>query len=248
MSGTIPSRRHELFNPKLFWPFIFATVAVAFSGSALYDFIKGCVGVAEFRWRYLVLFLVGLVVVRAWAELIERQIEQSIVRPRTRPAPQKKGLIALCSKEPVVRMAINHHLPELKHAWLIVSEETKSIADNLRKDFGDSVVEMRQIENEADCHEVAQMVREIIEQRPKDMFPQDIIVDFTGLTKPATAGAVLGALQLGAPLQYTGSIRIGDGLEPIRPEEIVLNYDVKPSFDLPPKAGLPQDSSQDSSQ
>jgi hypothetical protein len=69
------------------------------------------------------------------------------------------------------------------------------------------------------------------------MSPQDIIVDFTGLTKPATVGAVLGALQLGGQLQYTGSIRIGEVPEPIRPEEIVLNYQVVPKFDLAPKAG-----------
>lgn len=245
MPGVMPSRKHELFNPKLFWPFVFATVTVAFSGNALYDFIKGCIGATEFRWVYLFFFVFGLAVVGALAELIERQIAESIVSPKTRPAPQKKGLIFLCSKEPVVRMAINHHLPELKRAWLIVSQETKPIADNLRKDFGDAVVQIRQITNAADCHEAAKLVREIIEHRPENMTPQDIIVDFTGLPKPATVGAVLVALQLGAPLEYTGSITIGDVLDPIRPEEIVLNYDVAPKSEVLPKDGLAHGPSQE---
>lgn len=215
------------FDPKLFWPFILASVCVGLSGNALYEFVKSFF--VENSTAPLISGLTcvtGIAVVWVLAQVISRELRREIVSPHTGPAPHKKGLIVLCSNEEVVRKAISYHGVGLQFVWLIVSSKSKPVADRLKEESGGSPnIEIRTVENEAGCREIATVVRQILENTPEGLSVEDIIVDFTGLTKPATVGAVLSALQLGALLQYTGSIELpGGGKSPLDPEQIQLSY------------------------
>jgi hypothetical protein len=65
---------------------------------------------------------------------------------------------------------------------------------------------------------------------PEGLTSSDVITDFTGLTKPASAGAILACLSPDRPLQYVQPIfeMRGDGMRVIGagdPIEIVIDYE-----------------------
>jgi hypothetical protein len=158
-----------------------------------------------------------------------------------------KWLIALASPGAGIETAekaIRFHLPALEKVWLLCSKgeatESKPAAIGLREKLvGKAFLTIEQFElvelDVADFN-TPQKVREKIEgiyaQLPEDLSPRDVIVDITGGTKLATAGAFLAGLPPGRHLEYVppvpGKVSAGGGgLQPDEPVQIEIDLTVK---------------------
>jgi len=230
----LPSTIGIFFEPKLAVPFLAGTTSLAIVSMALYDLIKDAINEHAFHVRYLLLAIVvlGILLIAAHS-LKKRYLEAThIISPKGSTAPQKKALIVLGSEEAVVRKAIGHHLPVLERAWIIATDRDTDMARRVKDDFAQrgKTVEVRGIADPADWYETSRLVRAIVDQRSEALAPADIIVDITGMTKPASIGAFLGALQTGAQLQYTPRRETvspqGTTREPMDPIRLEINYDV----------------------
>jgi hypothetical protein len=233
--GTLVPPTITLFlEPKLFRPFVVGTTSLAIFAMALYDFLKDLVNAGEFHWRFPLLGVVSFLFMLMAAHLFKkRYIEVThITPPKSPPAPKKKGLVVLGSDQAVVQKAIEHHGSTLKYAWIIASEQTKGMATAVKGKLQstDRAIEVQVISNPGDWHGVSLLVRDLLEHNPRELGAGDIIVDLTGLTKPASIGAFLGALQAGGLIQYTpGKYTTGPQgrtIEPLEPVQIVINYSV----------------------
>jgi len=233
----LPDLGPLFFDRRFSIPFVFATTIVAFSANALYDFAKDWTNSGELHWKYLLLYLLGFLVILLAGMHLKKVIGDitRIVHPGSAPPAKKKALIALCSNEDVVRKALTFHFPELQRAWLLATAKSNPTARKLKEEAAREgcTVEVIDIKNEADWHEVSISVREILQLARMNFLPSEIILDFTGLTKPASVGAVLSAVQFHTTLQYIGSKEEEGRKIPTDPAEISLNYEVTPEFDLP---------------
>jgi len=233
--GTLVPPTITLFlEPKLFWPFVFGTTSLGILAMALYDFLKDLVNAGELHWRFLLLGHISFLCLLLAAHRFKKgYIEVThITPPKSPPAPRKKGLIVLGSDKAVVQRAIEHHGAGLMYAWIIASKQTEDIANEVKEKLQrpNNRIEVRLISNPGDWQEVSLIVRDLLENRPRELAAGDIIVDLTGLTKPASIGAFLGALQGGGLIQYTPGRYTtgpqGKTIEPLEPVQIVINYGV----------------------
>jgi hypothetical protein len=237
----LPPRIRDFFDPRFVLLFAIGATVVAFAANALYDFAKGLVRLQDFRWRYLFLFGgAGLsLFIGAWALKVE--IEETIVlRSGKKRAPPKRALIVLSSSPEIVKKAIEHHLSELGFGWLLMSKETAPWTQEMARLYTNKErkITARQLSNPADWREVADLVHEILSDLPGGLQPKDVVLDFTGLPKPATVGAALAALHMGAPMQWIPQTTTvsADGKKtqtPGEPEEQDIDYHVFPASARP---------------
>ncbi len=237
----LPPRIKDFFDSRFVVLFAIGATVVAFAANALYDFAKGILGLQDFRWRYLFLFAgSGLALIGgAWGLKARIEAYYKTTSGKKR-APPKRGLIVLSSNPEIVKKAIEHHLRELGVAWVLMSKETAQWTKALTRQYNqdERKVTTLLLSNPADWREVANLVQQILSDLPGGLQPKDVIVDFTGLPKPASVGAALAALHMGAPLQWisqtttvnpdgTKLVNVGD------PEEQDIDYQVFPPSTQP---------------
>jgi hypothetical protein len=234
----LPDLGPLFFDRRFSIALVFATTIVGFSGDALYDFAKDWAVSNERHWKYLFLYVLGILVVFLLGVYLKKVYAEitHIVHPGSEPPAKKQALIVLCSNEDVARKAVMFHQPELKQAWLLATDKTNPWACKLRDEATtqDCSVEVIHIKNEADWREVSGAVRDILLRACAKYLPSNIIVDFTGMTKPASVGAALSALQFRTALQYIGAKEEGEIKIPLDPAEVKINYEVTPSFAITP--------------
>lgn len=164
------------------------------------------------------LTLVGRITPVRW-ELVPREMK---------PQP-KAGLIALTGpgraneekniEDDVTYIAIRYHLDagRLKYVWLLASNEGMKNANQLRELFNARVtVEIVPIQNILTINETYAAVRAVYTRKADQMgIPtEDLIADYTGGTKPMSAGMILACANL-LPMQFISG-RAGAKSTPIQ--------------------------------
>lgn len=159
-----------------------------------------------------------------------------------RPAPeQRKGLIVMVTRAPTARKAIDYHLPELEHLWLVTTPEMRSAANDLRtfvegyeandKKRKGHILELDQ---EYDANQCYYLVRSVYEEgaAAAGLVPKDVIADMTGGTKPMTAGMVLACIDVNASLEHVPTKFTGAGQPslPLDPIEVLFGRAGKPGM------------------
>ena len=142
---------------------------------------------------------------------------------------KRRGIIVLVSNEKVALKAIEWHQPVLERCWLVQSSRSADAAKNISTKFETEleplVFHSVSVVEAFDAHEVSKCITTIHASLPDLGFEaKDVIVDFTGMTSPASVGAVMGALSVGMPLQYTPS-KYDKELQPTGPgDPVELKY------------------------
>lgn len=165
----------------------------------------------------LVIVVLGVLLILNLVNILTQQNRDWVLVKRERQPPKFRGLIILVGKgktgenplETGVKPAIEYHLSSegeigLEYVWLIPSQASIHVAEAFREKFETQVkIFMCDIFNEFTVQSTYDMVRSIYEQKISayHLLPEEVISDFTGGTKPMSAGMVL-ACQDKYPMQY----------------------------------------------
>jgi hypothetical protein len=187
----------------------------------------------------IVLAIVAPVLAKRWlGERVEPSVSFEPARPR-------KWLVVLASPPPGIETAekaIRHHLPALEKVWLLcsrgVDKESEPAALGLKASLERAgllrpeqvTVLPLSIAHFQDPEKVREAVEGIYDRLPEDLDEADVIVDVTGGTKLATAGALLAGLPPGRFLEYVPAVKFderGRGEEPGPPIEIAIDYVIR---------------------
>jgi len=123
--------------------------------------------------------------------------------------PQKfEGLILLLTNQDTAREAIQHHMPALKHVWLIVTPEKQKDVSALTGEFPNLPFSTLPISNLYDTQSCYDAVRQIYRRRTRDVkiSPKNTISDITGGTKPMTMGMIVACIEGGFPIEHVPTV------------------------------------------
>ncbi|MDZ7360739.1 MAG: hypothetical protein ONB46_08445 [candidate division KSB1 bacterium] len=223
------------FDPRVFPLFVIGSLALAAAGNSVYDLLKDWLG--DFPLAHFKILLLTMAVLIGAAILLSSILrllrrEQLVITGR--PNPQtRKGLIFLVSQPDTLTKAYTYHQPTLAHCWLIATTSSLELAQNFRETHAapDKNILIEVLNDEFDWQECKTIIDKIYSHLPKGITQSDVITDFTGLTKPASAGAILACLSPDRPLEYIPAIyeMRGDRRVPVGagdPIEIVINYEL----------------------
>lgn len=141
------------------------------------------------------------------------------------PEP-KKGIILLVSNPNSAKYAIDYHLPVLEQVWLIPSNDTavehygygtrqqalqiEAYCQALQNQAGQSLtVKIESGVSPAEAQETYDVVNRIF--RTSRHFPNELIADFTGGTKPMSVGMIMACLPRLRELEYVSGTRDEQG-------------------------------------
>ncbi|MGH7456162.1 MAG: hypothetical protein ACRENG_32710, partial [bacterium] len=112
------------------------------------------------------------------------------------------------SQKDTLAKAFAHHQPALSQCWLIASADTLNVANEFKEEHEveGRAIHLKVIDDPFDWQETKRLIDEIYSALPEGWSESDMITDFTGLTKPASMGAILSCLIPGRPLQYVPAI------------------------------------------
>lgn len=211
------SATQALFNPGAIIPFIVGSLSLGILSSSLYDLLKALTvkdpNGAVFGLARIAIstFLILIAMVVILAVIITRLANSKRVAKSIAGPVKRKGLIFLVSNEVPARKAIEFHLAELEHLWLICSESTKGIAEGLAQSYagsGKGKLTVHPLDVVEDAHvndplEFRRRVNGIYDRLPPGIGPGDVISDYLGMTAHASVGMVLACLEADRPLEYT---------------------------------------------
>ncbi len=170
----------------------------------------------------------------AWTltRLLRRGNHSAVIGKR--PPRARVGLIVLVSNNlEALRKAIEWHGEELKNCWLICSPlsapNARILEEELVAQGKDACLEL--VNDVYDPIKFLEKVTEISKRATTaNINPDDLILDFTGMTSIASVGCVLACLQTHLPLQYTPAVSNPNmkALIPLDPMEITLDYSIQP--------------------
>ncbi len=204
-----------LFSPeRSLSRFIVGTAALTVVVQFIYDICKdnyGSGGAAV-----LAIILILIVAAIFWLDY-QQAHSKSSSRPQETPISPHQGLILLISpnrKAPAL-LAVEHHLPMLKHCWLLSSQESLETAEELAVEIKsrwqqvnifpvhDTRVDPENIES------TYSMVTRIYENMASTLglAEKDIVADITGGQKPMTAGMAVACYSLNRKMQYLKALR-----------------------------------------
>ena len=209
----------ELLRNRNLTLYVLFVALLSVLGNALYELLKG-------KWQEviapLLVSVIGIVLLavllshrfRVWLshrrEPVRLRVETS---SRVTPA---KGLIVFVAvgrgKSSAVEAADYHARGgALEHLWLVTSkfapavEEAKSVSSELRGRY--PLINVHEIESLPDIYDI-KLIKSRLEEIRRQAIEEsrvpeeDLICDFTALTKSASAGMILACLPRGRRLQY----------------------------------------------
>lgn len=157
---------------------------------------------AKFIGIILLIIITGFIGFLVLQKTREKARIKSIHQEEGQVKPHK-GLIAIVSpvkENNVAEVAIKHHLDELEHCWLLVTEDSMDVYQDFVERFtkyrkGETITfEKVLINNPDDPGEVFEKVEAIYNGlKTKDLREKDVIADYTGGKKSQSAGMVLAA-------------------------------------------------------
>jgi len=170
-----------------------------------------------------------------------RQLARLTVRPESseRAPEPAKALIAMVSAgggRVTALAAAEHHIQRLDHLWLITTRTAEADALFVSERItalkpGIAIHPIRIIDDKHTIDEVKVVVEMLRRKAIQECggAERDVICDFTGLTKHASAGMVLACAPRLARLQYVTPATkdsAGHGLTPGRPIEVGIAYQI----------------------
>jgi hypothetical protein len=238
---SLKSSFRVMLGSEVVLPFILGSTVLGLFGNALYALIESLVEGRGFSAPAVAVLLFSVAVFGGVALYIwwraQRNLPRSVAVPGGRMAPQKRrGIILLISAnqrfvEAALRSAL-YHKPALEYAWLVYTNESEAVKDDIRAELIKAGLAPACI---TDCHltdpldplEVYRLVDRIYLVLPPALAPNDVILDFLGLTAVCSVGAVLACMRPGRPIQYTPPAPRQTGLHPADPIEIPLTWAIE---------------------
>lgn len=207
-------------------------VLLAVMGNMLTDWLKHYLGSTPGR-----LFLIFGVTALALAILVTAAyaagaIRKKLSEPRMyavegKPRPEKrKGLIAFVSlkQRDHLEKALTYHSGELQRAWLIATEDAKPLAIEIREQYEAVVpISIVDLADQWELTEAKSVVERIYEEDLDKLREEDVIADFTGGTKPMTAGMIFACMTPSRKLQYVPADYRNKDPKPLDPIEYALD-------------------------
>lgn len=224
----------SFFEFRAIAPFLVGATALAMAGNGCYDLARHLLERADVPplMNPLVIIvsavlIVLLMVVFLW--LWAKKQRRAVAITGSEPAAKRKGLIVLVSNVAVSQKAADWHMPGLRHCWLVHSGATAKQASEVAATLASKPglkVHLVDVVDGFNAMEVAACVNAIhADLAALGLAAKDVILDFTGMTAPASVGAAVAALALGMPLQYTPT-DYDENLKPTGPADPVeLHYD-----------------------
>lgn len=199
-----------LFTPEVIAPFLVGSLALGVASDAIYDLLKDYHGGGSAAyWQILLLAAIALLIAAMvmFLVLIRRTRERVLVINKPHPAT-RKGLIVLVSQQDTLRKAFDYHQATLERGWLIATAQSWALATEFKSQHENNArqIELLLLRDEFDWQECKTSIDKVFQQLPAGWQNDDVITDFTGLTKLATAGAILASLVANRPMQYVPGI------------------------------------------
>lgn len=224
-----------LFTPVVIAPFLIGTLALGVASAAVYDLLQDKLGNDVFsHLRILVLSAIILVTATFVFYLAFAMRSRERLLAINKPHPLKrKGLVFLVSQRDTLHKAFAYHQPVLERCWLIATSQSWMMATEFKSQHENEIhkIELVPLRDEFDWEECKNIIDGIYQQLPAGWQIDDAITDFTGLTKLATAGAILASMAADRPMQYVPGIyeeqegrRVA--IEPTDPIEIVIDRQI----------------------
>jgi hypothetical protein len=183
----------KFFTPETLPPFLFGAIVLSVLGNAVTTILFNLIG--NSTTPSAIAIIIGTMLIFAFcvwtiAKLSER-VTPAVDLDKA-PPDRHRGLILLVSREEPCRQAISYHLPTLECCWLICSNQTLTIAQDLKAEFPNvNIPEPWVIHDIYDPVEFNQVIRKIYENLPPKWTVEDVIADFTGMTAQGSVGMVL---------------------------------------------------------
>lgn len=197
----------RFFTSQAIVPILVGSLALGVAGNALFGILTNWLG-TSYSAMVQIIFISLLVLagaVLAFMYLASRIRSDDLEFDKQTPKG-RRGLILLVSNEQACRTAIEWHLQTLEYCWLIFSERTEGIAQNLQMDYGaHKKIDLVRVYDVYDLFQFKEKVDHIYTHLPPGLAEQDVILDFTGMTAFASVGAVLACLNKDRPIQYVGA-------------------------------------------
>jgi hypothetical protein len=193
------------FDLRVLPLFIIGSLMLAVSGNALFSLFQKWIG-AESK-ELIIIFFSSLAILSLIATIlygIIKFLSSNEIVITSHPNPEKKkGLVFLTSQEETLRQAILYHQPVLEYCWLVCTEQSYNLANTFKAAQDKKIkVEIKMINDPFNWNETKRIIEDIYAHKPEHYSDDDIITDFTGMTKPASIGAILACLANARPLQY----------------------------------------------
>lgn len=184
---------------------------------------------AGVAWTVVLLILILLVTwifINLYTRSVRRRLARGARVIEDRPSPPKqKGLIVMITPAPTARVAVDYHLAELKHLWLIVTPQMAETGQTLQNYAESNGVECHSLDlkDEYDAQSCYYLVRDVYERYAarSGLKSEEIAADITGGTKPMTAAMVLACSDLGlnvlehVPTRFLAGSQPTDPFQPI---------------------------------
>lgn len=206
----------EIFSGKKLSYFLAGWIVLGVLGNAFFSFVTKGIETYVSSNLYAVWFLTGLMASGAlWFTIT--QLRKSLYQQTTKllvntTHPEKhKGLIVLISRIETSRKAIGWHIGKLENCWLICSETSEQSAITLKAEFGAKIpneIKIIIVKDEEVYEPVVfkKKIEEIFEQLPNTLKEEDVILDFTGMTVPASVGSLLAFIGSEKIIQYIPAV------------------------------------------
>ena len=214
------------FDPQTIIPFLIGSVAMGMVSNGLYSAVAKAIGedqpIVHLRIAIASMLILALAVIFARWRLSPRGREEL---NKSKPEAHR-GLVLLVSQPVACRTAIQHHLLKLERVVLICSPQTRSMAEDLQREFPLLTTEIMTADDVLDPKLIYDLVRKAYSKLPKDFPAEEMISDYTGMTAHASVGMVLACMERDWPLEFTPAL-LDENRKPIGslpPIEIGLSY------------------------
>jgi hypothetical protein len=226
---SVSSGLQLLFTPQAFIPFLLGGVAMAVLGNGVYQLLTNWLTTSNSA--VIQIMIISLVVIGVMSRVLSyfvNRLRQAPPLVGKKTPDKRKGLIVLVSNKPAASKAVEWHRDSLRWCWLVCSEQSMRVASELKTDLEEmgkqaEIVLVKDVFDPVCCKE---KVEAIYATLPKGCFESDVILDFTGMTTPASVGSVLACLDENRSIQYTPP-DFDEEMNPKQPRdpiEIVLDW------------------------
>jgi len=221
------------FTPETLFPFFIGAIFLSVVGNSVTQILFKLFGDSVNAAFCILLgaILIFLMMLWLFAKGLEK-LRSPQVSLDKQPPIKHRGLILLVSKLEPCKTAIAYHAPVLERCWLICSQTTLDMAQELKQEFSNKQ-EFSQlkigtpivVDDVYNPVEFAKKVKGIYSNLPDGWNGENVIADFTGMTALGSVGMALACLSSGHQLQYTPAELGNDGKptgRSLMPIEIVL--------------------------
>lgn len=229
MTKKILSGWSLLFSTEMFIPFVFGGIALSILGNSVFSLLTNWLTTSNWGLIRISLGAFVFIVGSGWLlrKFLYRHQLNGLSIGKKQP-DKRKGLILLVSNISTCRKAIEWHQDILDKCWLICTQKSEKIGDELKEDFENISTEFEIItiadKDIFDPLIFKNEVESIYSNLPQFFTENDIILDFTGMTAVASVGSVISCLGKNRPIQYIPAPYNEKlkAVEPLDPIEIEL--------------------------